>query len=272
MTQALQAPDRWVRTAPLGVGFSDLVTGALVTDGLVVTLRPPRVTDRELRAAQNASGIHVFHALPGITGLQSPANSGNAGGTVAARRFRFEVVDENERFQPFSFDADCPAPGLFVPACLQASPPLNRYVPLFSSVTRLAPPGMAVVRIELRDGTTRRPAAWVLLTVELEGRELGRGLSDRDGKAILIFPFPEPAIASPPASMPWRWPLRLHAFYTPVAAAPALPSLCTVLSQAPARLLADTSPPVELSAVELEYGRELVVTSGPESHLLIEPA
>lgn len=259
--------------APLGIGFWDPVTGTLVDHGLNVSLRPRHVAEPRLRSSVNARGIHVFHRLPGIPAQSLIDDEPGAASPPTLRRFTFEVADDAHRFLPFSFDADCPVSGLFVPACIQFSPPQTAYVPLFSSVTRSAPGGMATVRAELRNANTGAPAAWAVVRVENQGRELGRGLADADGKLVLIFSYPEPAVSSPPAGYPWRWPIRLYAAYaTPVGAVPSHPSLCAVLNQPSARLLVDASPAVELGEQQLEFGRDLIVTSGAVNHILVEPA
>ena len=259
--------------APLGIGFWDTVTNTLVDHGLSVTLRPRHVTESRLRSSVSIRGIHVFHRLPGIAAPSTAPDEQGSGSPAALRHYILDVSDEAGRFLPFSFDVECPASGLFLPACLHASPPQSAYLPLFSAATRTAPGAMAVVRAELRDARTGAPAAWALVRAEYQGHELGRGLADAEGKLILIFPFPEPQPASPPAGYPWRWPIRLLAAYaSPAGAVSTHPPLCAVLAQPPARLLEDASPAVELGEQQLEVGRELIVTSGAANHVLVEPA
>lgn len=263
--------ERVVWEPALGVGFWDGVTATTVTEGLVVTTRPRHATEMPIRAAANPHGIHVLHRLPGLAAAAMPFPDDVSSGVVA-RQFAFDVVDQLARFHPFSFAAECPASGLYLPPCLQASPPEGRYVPVFSAPTRQAPAGMAVVRVELLDSRDRRPAAWAMLAVEHEGRELARSFADLAGRALLIFPYPEPPLASPPAGSAWRWTIGLRAAYSPAADTPAIPALCDLLAQRLARLWLDASPASELSLLELEYGRELVVRSGPSPGLLVEPA
>lgn len=270
MNPVLAGIERTTLRAPLGVGFWDAVEGNLVRDGLVVTRRPAHVTEREATGLVSPGGIHVFHHLPGLTARSIFEHEAIPSGT---RRFAFEVDDARNHFHPFWFEADCPADGLFVPNCLHGSPPETRYLPLFSTATRPAPPGKARLRMNLVDVATGRPAAWAMVHVEYGGQELAAGLSGIDGALHVIFNYPEPPIASPPSAFPWHWRIRLRAEYaTPAQGAPTIPSLCYVISQPPARLLTDTSASVELVESDLEFGRELVVTSEAKSHVLIEQA
>ena len=273
MTRPATHNEQIILSAPLGIGFWDTVTDVLVDHGLSVSLRPRHVAEPRLRSSVNARGIHVFHGLPGFPAQTLVTDEPVGTSPPAARRFTFDVADDDHRFLPFSFDADCPVSGLFVPACIQDSPPQSAYVPLFSSATRIAPGGMATVRAELRDANSDAPAAWAVVRAEYQGRELGRGVADADGKLVLIFSYPEPAVLSPPTVYPWRWSIRLHATYaTPIGVVPSTPSLCAVLGQPPASLLLDASPAVELGEQSLEFGRELIVTSGVVNHILVEPS
>lgn len=268
MNLSLNSADKVLLRPALGVGFWDPQTNTLVDAGLEVTARPRHATESPVGAAQNRQGIHIFHRLPGIS-VEDGNDSVSPG---IQRRFTFEVRDLAQRFLPCTFEADCPAAGLFVPGCLQGSPASHQYVALFSAATRSVPHGMAVVRADLRDAATGRPAAWALVSGDIAGVERVRGLADQAGRLALFFAYPEPLIASPPAVMPWRWPLRLRVFYSPVDPSPVLPGLCSVVEQSPAKFLIEGSSPVDVLEVDLEFGRELVVRSGTASHLSVEPA
>jgi hypothetical protein len=265
------SPDRVRLNAPIGLGFWDPVSSSVVTDGLVVTARPRHATEPTLRAQSSRHGIQVFHRLPGLARHVMPWPIDDPG-VSAPVAFTFDIVDEYGRFHPFFVEAECPVSGLFVPSCLQHSPPEGRYIPMFSSPTRPVPAGMAAVRAELRDTQSGQPAAFAMLVVEHEGRELGRSFAGADGSVLLIFAYPEPLFASPPSGERWSWPLRVTAFYTPGSRVGDIPALCDVLTQRPARLLIEGSPPMPFSDPLLEWGRELVLRTPESPYLLIEPA
>jgi hypothetical protein len=263
VTVALRPLEVYSRRTTLAIGFRDDVTGALVADGLRVALRAPHVAGRTATAVTNPRGIHVFHQLPGTADEADPGVS---------RPATFDLEDAAGRFMSYSFEAALPTAGLFVPACATSSPPIDAYAPLFSTPARSIPGGMAVVRAELFDATTGAPAVWALVSADLEGRELGRGVTDTAGRVVVIFPYPEPPPTSPPATRPWTWQIQLRASYSPVNPVPRVPSLCSVLSQRPARLRVDGSPAVDLPTRTLEFGRELIVTAGLAGRLVVEPA
>lgn len=259
--------------ASLGIGFWDPVTDALVDQGMRVRLRPRHVTEPKITSNLSSRGIHVFHNLPGLFAQVLGSDIANGAPAPVPRRLTFEVSDEGNRYLPFSFDADCPVSGLFVPECLpHSSPSLTKYVSVFSAVTRAVPSGMATVRAELRNANTGLPAAWALVSAEHRGVEIGRGMADANGRLVLIFSYPEPEAQSPPSGFSWSWPVRLQAAYAALPSATSHPSLCEVLGQPPARLLVEGSPRIELDELQLEFGKELSVTSGSVSHILIEPA
>lgn len=260
MTVALRQLEVNTRRTALAIGFRDDVTGTIVADGLRVTLRAPHVAGRTVTAVTNPHGIHVIHQLPG------DANS------VVSRSATLDLEDESGRFLPYAFEADLPGSGLFVPPCTLSSPPANVYAPLFSRPERAVPGGMAAVRIELFDATTGAPAAWAVVSAELDGLELGRGVTDSAGRAVLIFPYPEPSPASPPAAQPWTWQIQLRARYSPRDPVPRVPLLCSMLSQRATPLRIEGSPAAELPVQTLEFGRELIVNTGLAGRLLVEPA
>jgi hypothetical protein len=263
--------DRVLLNAPIGLGFWDPVSASVVTDGLVVTTRPRHATEPTLRAQPSPHGIQVFHRLPGLARHVMPWPIDDQ--TVPAPvNFTFDVFDEYGRFHPFFVEAQCPVAGLFLPSCLQSSPPDGRYIPMFSLPTRSVPAGMAAVRAELRDAQSGQPAAFAMLVVEHDGRELGRSFARADGTVLLIFAYPEPLFASPPSSERWSWSLRLTAFYTPVSPVGDIPALCDVLTQGPARLLIEGSPPIPFPDPLLEWSHELVLRAPESPYLLIEPA
>lgn len=140
---------------------------------------------------------------------------------------------------------------------------------------------MAVVRAELWDPTLNRPAAWALVEALIDGDVQGRGISDEEGRLLLMFPYPEPKdtspsppAGSPPGGGPTRlvdrtWPLQLQAFYTPGATVPKIPDLNKVFEQTPATLWRTLSPNAPLGPQTLKYGSELILATQSKSELWI---
>jgi hypothetical protein len=281
---AVRVYDRITRVAPLGVRFWDTATDTPVRAGLQVTVYP--IDDPRLRvfAAPNPSGVHVLHDAPGLS--RSARGAGDKGFWVhppEARHYRCEVTDPERRFHPVAFEARLPAQGLFAPDCTPLSPPSSaRVVYLFSTPTRSVPGSMAVIRTELVSVVTGASAAWAVLSVEHRGVELGRGVADREGKAMVVFPFPEPERRprlSPPDTPPpedsgflMKWSVRLRAFHEPRLAAAVIPDYCALLSQPEALLLEDRSPPLGLEEATVALARESILVSRGGSHLFVAPA
>jgi hypothetical protein len=140
---------------------------------------------------------------------------------------------------------------------------------------------LAVVRAELVDAVTGKPAAWALVSAEYAGAELGRGVADREGRLLLAFPYPEPGRrqrTSPPQSPPetdgglMAWDVRLRARYDAQLAAQAIPDYCALRAQPEARLLEERSPPLELELTRLVLGRDFVYPSAGKPRLFVAPA
>ena len=207
------------------------------------------------------------------------------------RRFVIEVEDSWRRFLPFSFTAELPHRGLFELPCLDS--PLSPIdlpepgVPLFSSPARLVPGGMAVVRAQIEELGTNKPAAGALLEIEASSATMpatrARGLADNEGRVVVMFPYPELAPPpsqrlSPPAggqSLSSRqWSVSARIFWGPVSAGDELPDICALLKDQPEREpLGPISPPGPLPVQTLRYGQELVLRSAESlSVLFINPA
>jgi len=203
---------------------------------------------------------------------------------VQVRPYVIEVRDTRDQYQPFSVEQDLPARGPAVPSCLPPASPPTEVVPLFPTAARLVPAGMAVIRADLQTPVTLPdarpslgPASWAVLEVQVGSLPPVRGLADREGRAAVIVPYPEP-VPSParPASPPFaagaslqsqEWPVRIDVFYEPDTPAPIIPDLCRVLAQAPAFAWSDPAGTRPLARQVLRYGHELVVRS-----VLVTPA
>lgn len=287
--QQLPVLEHMTRVTPLGVRFCDQVSGDTVSDGLVVTAYPVSNPSRKRNAVPNRSGIFVFQGLPGLRKVEF--GKGDAGfwesyplhPSPPRSLFVVEVFDEKGRFQPFQFTVDLPVQRLLT---WESGPPdvppkALPYVPLYSTPARSVPSGMAVLRADVTDWATIKPAAWAVLEARLEGQPPVRGIAGRDGRIALVFPYPEPVsgpIGSPPGSPPsgerkflfeQKWTVTLQAWFSASTLIPDRPDLSTVFRQQPATLLATISPATDLTSTTLEYGKDLIVRTASQSNLLI---
>jgi hypothetical protein len=276
--------ERYARVAPLGVRLWDAPTARALADGLVVWAYPEGRPERRVRAWPNHSNIFVAHDLPGLREASFGDGDDDYWASVPRLRFVVEVNDASRNFQPFSFAARLPARGLASPewGSPLSSPLGTGAVPLFSTPSRTAPLGTAVIRADLWDSLNDRPASWAVLEADYEGEVIDRGVADRDGRVVLIFAYPlapdlppVPTAGSPigpPGRGPTRlsWPIRLGVRYTPWPdPVPKVPDLCRVLGQ-PDALFVDF--PTATGELTLEYGRERVVASSSRHELLVNPA
>jgi hypothetical protein len=320
MTTPVRVLERLTLTAPLGVIFHDAATGSRVGAGLDVSIYPRSNTSARAQMFPNPSGIYVLNRAPKLARAFAFGAGDEAfwSSQPTPQTYVMEVVDLTRRFQPFSLEIDLPVRGIYnwvspLEPSTPTSPPsasnAPASIPLYSAPARTLPPGMAVVRADLRDASDEAkrdvPAAWAVVEARYEGHLIARGLADARGSLALIFPYPAPptfTVASPVDSPPssshslplfeQKWDVTINAAYagtassaSSVATTPAaIPDLRSTLEQlnAPrARLWADAVGGAELSVVTLEYGRELVlktqhaVSSSPpasQSALLITPA
>jgi hypothetical protein len=273
--------------APFGVRFWDAVTQRFIDDGLTVTAFPQGRETQRVSLVPNRSGAYALHKVSGMRLIEPKIETADFWqNPPTPRPFVVEVVDEAGRFQPFTFAVELPVRGLFVwpgaPIASPLSPPAPG-VPLFSTPARQTPGVMAVLRAELWDLSTERPAAWALLEARIAGQPSVRGLADARGRVALIFPYPEPLpgslgspIGSPPGGgtrslLMQQWPIELRGFYSPEEP-PPIPQLERVYEQAPATLVSSLSPLLPLSEALLSFGQELVVRSQARSVLLLMPA
>jgi hypothetical protein len=213
----------------------------------------------------------------------------------ASRSFIVEVVDLERRFQPFLLDAELPVRDLFEAECaMLQSPPLSAptTVPLFSSASRPVPGVMAVLRADLWDPLTEKPAAWAVLTARAPGLQPVTGVADATGRLALFFHYPEPVDLLPDSPLvtgtsllQQEWTIQLEAAYDRLEPAgftqvegTAVQELCAIVGQSQATLWADASPAQPLTEATLSYGQEIILRSQsttdstPPSVLLITPA
>ncbi|MBX3628701.1 MAG: hypothetical protein KF908_02085 [Nitrosomonas sp.] len=289
MMPEVQVLERTVRRAPLGLCVWDIATATHSIAGLEIDVVMQKHPQSRVRAFVNRSGIYCAANLPGLHEFEL-GDTDNADTWKALHRYRVEVRDPADRFLPFSFDIDLPVRGLinwptswasllqsFVPLTEGNAPPARaiEYMPLFSSPGRQVAGPLAVIRAQLREDGTDRPAAWCLLTVSIDATVHGIGLADREGRVAILFPYPKrprPELTSPPSvTNSIRWDLVLTAYYVPYVSdsvdtpAPDIPDLSTVFEQlnAPRTLFP------EVSLLQLEYGKPLTVRSADSSFLFV---
>lgn len=285
MSQQPFVLEHLTRVTPLGLRLWDQVSMGIVSEGLVVTAYPITNPLRRTRAIVNRSGVFAFQDLPGLRAVEyGKGDSDFWANLPPLSSFVVEVVDEQERFQPFQFTVGLPVKGLLTWASDSAeSPPrVLPYLSLYSTPTRSVPAGMAVLRADLRDWVAGKPAAWAVLEARLDGQPPVKGIAGKDGRIALVFPYPEPVsgpLGSPPESPPsgerkpllaQKWAVTLQAWYSASASIPDRPDLSTVFTQQPATLLATESPATVLTSATLEFGKDLIVKTGVHSELFIQ--
>ena len=269
--------ERIARVTPLGVRFADAATGATVTDGLRVVHRIS--PDDEPRTAfPTPSGAFAFANIPGLR--ESEYGAGDAAYWAAppvTSAISVEVDDREGRFLPFSFSAPVPFRGLFgidavlfsPPAAGSAPTPGPPAMPLFSSAGRALPPTLGVVRAELRDAGTGRPAAHAVLEVAVAGAA-ARGLADADGRVVALIPYPPPpdSLSTGPRTLTAAtWPLTVAVRYVRGAVQGPYPDLPRALAQPFASVVALSPPQPPM----LAFGRDTILRSGGDTVLLVTP-
>jgi hypothetical protein len=269
------------RTAALGMRFWDSVTGRSAAEGLEVY-----ESSSGTRAVATTSNVYVFGDLPGLRRCTF-SSDGPAfwSSPPSSARFTFEVIDRDERFLPFRFEAEAPHRGLFVPSCVaESEPSVVNCIPVFSAPGRPSQPGLGIVRADLWDVRQDAPAAGAVLEISMAGSQRSHGIADQRGRVVVQAPYPEPRWqgGSPPpgstALLNQSWSVDAAVRYRPFAAGPMSPTaalsppdLCRLLTQPPATLLESDSPTTALPAQLLYFGRELILRSTGRSVLLVLP-
>jgi hypothetical protein len=294
MMSNVQVLERTTHRTPLGLQVWDIATATHLIEGLEIQITSgTRATGT--RAVANRSGVYCAFNIPGLR--QQFEWNENDTDAWKTQRYQIEVRDPAGRFLPFVFDADLPIRDLLTWLSSKTSPPqpfivpshqssVIQRIPLFSSVSRPVPDTLAVVRAELREIDTNRPAAWSLLKVSMDTTVLGIGLADQKGRVAILFPYPKrssPALPpTPPAISAFRWDIELTAYYTPwQTAVPDAPDLAYLVKQfdSPRKLIQSMELPTKaLSAQVLEYRKPLTVrteisaTKKPSSFLFVNTA
>ena len=264
--------------APLGVRLWDPLFESAVTEGLQAWAYDEALPEVRTAGYANRSGVFAFRNLPGRRLLEFGSGDETywASALAQQRSYTVEVRDPEARFLPFRLpDVRAPWRGLYASDVEPLSPPDVARVPLFSAPTRIASGPFAVVRAELHepvpsDPTETRPAPWAVVELDVPGREVPvRGMADRNGRVLLLFPYPEPeggAFVSPPggaALLAQEWTLPVRVFFTRPEPVPETPDLrATLLAQAPAVAWESDSPfSLPLGETVVRFGLTTVLRS-----------
>ena len=271
--------------APLGLCFHDAATGERVNDGLKVAVYPATETIRKHRnyALPNRSGVFVLHRAYGLENF--PSGAGDAGfwnNNSPDKSYVVEVFDVEKRFQSFQFTAELPVRGIYQWESVPAASPNKKLssIPLYSAPTRKLPGGMSVIRAELRRAD-ESPASSAILEARFNGNLIARGIADREGRVVLMFPTPAPQnnpIVSLPANAlrtslsEQKWIVDLSVKYQPSifqfsppiseeTGEETTPDLRLALAQANGKLWADGGQTEEFRTAVLQLGKELILRS-----------
>ncbi|MDD2897495.1 MAG: hypothetical protein PHI31_02160 [Desulfuromonadaceae bacterium] len=283
----------------VGFRFWDPARDVQVTDGLEVTARTVSTFSQTFKAFKTTSGNYAFHGLPGLHDVEYPEEFPAGPPARTRAKLIIEVKDIQRNFLPaaFLFDEELPLAygGIYRSSVFEGmypSVPPDSGSPLFyllSAPTRQPMPGMAVVRCQLKDYDTDRPASHALIEIGVNGKKWF-GMADKDGAAAIYFPYPPidaaySGTASPPVSISRslrsrKWPLSIRIAYSPdsveLLAKEAIPELRSILRQHPAYIWPqDPAGPLVTAAVfdmdgELAYGHEVVLRTGTKSELYLQ--
>lgn len=275
-----EPPDRIQLTCALGLRFFDVASGALV--GADVAVGPLNRTSLGLHAeawpvnsprqktigSVTPSGVMAFHGLPGMRELEKSSARDPWDDSPPPRDFQIEVIDKLGRFLPCTFTVTAPQRGL-AHFAEDGSPPWIEAgaVPLFSAPSRPIPGAVAVVRAELRDLATDKPAAWALVEASYSsGGSLltARGLADDAGRVLLMFAYPEglrrPFGASPSGNTrslsDQEWSIKLAFFHESSVPVEKAADYGRRLSQPAAEAAAGPSLNFVLTETTLRFGQE----------------
>jgi hypothetical protein len=267
------------------VCFHDTATGERVLDGLEVSAYPSNAGVWKTRTAlrPNRRGIYVLQKIKGLEDFSN--GKGDAefwNNNPPSKPYIVEVSDLEQRFQPFQFTLELPVRGIYEWENIPSASPnkILKSIPLYSAPTRKTSGGVAIVRAQLKEfnGTS---ASFAVLEARFEDSLVARGVADREGQTVLIFPPLAPQtnpIVSPPANSTritlaeQNWNLDLTVKYQPniFQTSPPeitgngeekLPDLRLVLAQAEGTFWADGGQTEEFTTAVLQTGRELILRS-----------
>jgi hypothetical protein len=264
----------------LGIRFWDPVTDSVVREGLEVAAWPDAHPEAISRAFRSRSSVYAFRGLDGLRHLEYP-DDGVDPWTARQERFIVQARDARRRYLPLVFAVNVPHRGIFPGKPLHS--PLTPAAPgcwLFSAPTRRAAPSWGVVRAQLMETDSETPLRFAVVEVEV-GEQSWFGISDDTGQAVVFFPLPDftglAGFTSPISAMPVQsWPVTVWVQHaeaeqqTPEGA--IAPNIRSLFNQ-PRRdiRMSDGGAISDRLSTDLVFGEELVLSSGEESILWLEP-
>jgi len=283
------AAEKLVTYTPLGIRLWDPVVDRQIKDALLVTAKPVLMPQKIVHAAPTLGGVYAFSHLPGMRGVEYGYEQATDS-PPSRHGFVIEINDSLNRYVSVAFHVELPLsyPGPFLSNSV-GSPgnSLPKGVYLYSSISRNMSSNMAVIRGELLEYESRKPAAHALLKVQTESGESWYGIADEHGRYAIVFPYPDlqegfggsPLSLSSKPLHEQRWELELSIFYSPSSRqnlpGTALPNYLTILNQGAAmiwpRLASDEGVPISQLTLPLSYHRPAVAKTGELSKLLISP-
>lgn len=271
-----EPPERVSIACPLGLQFVDVATGALGPRNLEATAQPagaPPLKNRPLTTpVATPSGVLAFHGLPGLREFEHSDTGDGWQEPGSTRKFQIELTDPFGRFLPCTFVVTAPTKGLAVFAD-NSSPPWSETgaAPLFSAPARAVPGGLAVVRAQLRELATGKPAAWAVMEANYfsgGSPRVARGMADDKGSLVLLFAYPEGqrrAFNGSPRGNGgiWeqQWTLDLSVYYQFARDPEERADYALRLAQPSAVAWRGDSPLTQLREDTLYFGRELNLTT-----------
>ncbi|KAA3664732.1 MAG: hypothetical protein DWQ04_04215 [Chloroflexi bacterium] len=259
----------------LGICFWDQAEDKQIREDLEVVAWPKSAPDMITKAVRTASGYYAFHHLPGLQSIKLSPSSAPAT-PLNSRPFFVAVKDLADRFLPLQFQVTLPLPyrGLYKPDVEQGAK-----VYLFSAPSRASKVGMATVRGCLIDKTTKIPATFALIKIK-ENDRTRYGLSDSRGCFSIMFPYPSFKTKMQNGSSnihpnQQTWTLTVSTKYSPTLAAnlseDALPTLSDIMNQIDADIYYTEDKFVESMSVTLQYDQTLILRTGKQSTLELQP-
>lgn len=268
------------RKSLLGIRFWDAAMNQPI-EGLQVLARAYGSTFPKIQAVRTPSGYYSFHGLPGMASVEQGASSG------PARTFLIEVDDPQQRFLGVSFPLELPlSSGPIYPPLPGGDEVMPGTPPgflLFSSPLRRRGVGIAGVRASLCDKTTLAPIPYAVLQVKLPDESLWYGISNAQGEALVLFPYPTFEVDAgegdddiPVPLSEQSWSIEASVLYNPAALVYAphtsRPDLSSIFLQPAGNIWEEPGALSGLPVVttSLTFDEERVLRTGTLSRLWVE--
>ncbi|KAA3656316.1 MAG: hypothetical protein DWQ10_15645 [Calditrichaeota bacterium] len=275
------------KTAPLGIRFWDPVLNRQVRSGLHVQLKPKKKHGSWISARLTTGGIYAFHHLPGWREfVNSQTEFDRETSITFTQTFIIKVTDISATYRNFAFELNAPFAGIFPSAITDISMPETPGIDLFSAPTRSVPSGFGAVYVTCTQLSPleSKPASFALIKITTEENYTNYGLADKDGKALVLLPFPlikQKLADSPPddqrvAISKYTWDVSLSVQYAENAQKliPGCkePDLLSLLDQPDAMMYLSLSPVVEsaVKSLQIQFNNPVVARTEERSELFIK--